>query len=68
MKSMIQSLRQPSAQNRYLFGIPLFKEVENPEIIVDLASNQVNVIACEIHIAGAEFLARSRNILEEKGD
>lgn len=55
MKRMIQPLRQPRAQNCDLLRVPLLKKVQNPKIVVDFASNQIDVVASEVHVALSEL-------------
>lgn len=64
VERMIQPLRQPSAQNRDLLRVPLFKEVQNPKVVIDFASNEINVVARKINISGSEFFSWSSYILK----
>lgn len=57
MKRMVQSLREPRAQNRDLLRVPLLEKVQNPKVVVDFASDQINVVAREINVTCAELLA-----------
>lgn len=57
MKRMVQSLREPRAQNRDLLCVPLLEKVQNPKVVVDFASDQINVVAREINVTRAELLA-----------
>lgn len=57
MKRMVQSLREPRAQNRDLLRVPLLEKVQNPKVVVDFASDQINVVAREINVTRAELLA-----------
>lgn len=65
MKRMIQPLRQPRAQNCDLLRVPLLKKVQNPKIVVDFASNQIDVVASKVHVALSEFFTWPRNVLKE---
>lgn len=65
MKRMIQPLRQPRAQNCDLLRVPLLKKVQNPKIVVDFASNQIDVVASEVHVALSELFTWPRNVLKE---
>lgn len=57
MKRMVQSLREPRAQNRDLLRVPLLEKVQNPKVVVDFAADQIDVVAREINVTRAELLA-----------
>lgn len=57
MQRMIESLREPIAEERDCFCIPLLEEIQNPQIVVNFRSNEIDVVACEVHVALTELLA-----------
>lgn len=61
---MIQPLRQPGAQDCYLLRVPLLEEVQNPEIVVDLTANEIDVVASEVHVACAKLFTGTGNVLK----
>jgi hypothetical protein len=64
MQGMIESFRKPSAEQRYCFCIPLLEKVQDPQIVVYFAANQIDVVAGEIYVTLTEFFAGARNILK----
>lgn len=66
MQRMIQSLRQPVAQHRYLTRVPLLEKVQDPELIVHLAAYLVHIISRKVHVTLTKILTGSGHILRSK--